>query len=104
MTESKKNTRLYLDIEKVIDDKSPTLRKILPSFVVNYIKRLVHQDKLNQYMDIHKDKVGIDFIEGILGEMNTTLNLKGLENIPKTDRAVVVSNHPLGGLDGSGIL
>ncbi|MAZ93824.1 MAG: 1-acyl-sn-glycerol-3-phosphate acyltransferase [Bacteroidales bacterium] len=104
MTESKKNTKLYLDIEKVITDKSPTLKRILPIFIVNYIKRIVHQDKLNKYMDNHKDKIGIDFIEGILGEMNTKLDLNGLENIPKKGRAVIASNHPLGGLDGMALM
>lgn len=105
MAKDKKNNKeLYLDIEKVLADKSPTLKKLLPRFVINYIKRIVHQDKLNYYMEQHSHKVGIDFIDGILSEMNTKLDLAGLENIPKTGKVVVASNHPLGGLDGMALM
>lgn len=102
--DEKKNKKLYLDIEKVLADKSPTLKKLLPRFVTNYIKKIVHQDKLNYFMEKHSHKVGIEFIDGILSEMNTKLELAGLENIPKTGKAVVASNHPLGGLDGMALM
>lgn len=104
---SKKNNsskKLYLDIEKVISDKSPTLRKMLPGFIINYIKRIVHQDKLNELMRLHHHRIGVDFIAGILGDLNTTLDVHGLENISKTGRCVVASNHPLGGLDGMALM
>ncbi len=100
----KKKKELYLDVEKVISDKSPTLSKLLPSFVVNYVKRIVHQDRLNFFMEKHSHKMGIEFIDGILGEMNTQLDLAGLENIPKERKCVVASNHPLGGLDGMALM
>lgn len=93
-----------LDVEKVFADKSPTLSKVLPGFVIRYIKRIVHQDKLNTYLEKYKDSVGVDFIEGILGEMNTKLDIHGLENIPEKGRCVVASNHPLGGLDGLALM
>lgn len=93
-----------LDIEKVIAEKSPTLSKLLPRFVINYLKRIMHQDKLNHYMKKHNDSMGVDFLDGILGEMNTTLDLAGLENIPVDGRCVVASNHPLGGLDGMALM
>lgn len=99
-----KDKKLYLDVEKVIKDKSPMLSKLMPPFVTNYIKRIVHQDKLNYYMERHSHKYGVDFLEGVLGDMNTQLDLKGLENIPVDKKCVVASNHPLGGLDGMALM
>lgn len=95
---------LQLDIEKVIGDKSPTLKKMLPGFIKRYLKRILHQEELNLYLRNHHDKIGVDFIDGILGEMNTKLDIRGLENIPKEGRYVVASNHPLGGLDGMALM
>jgi len=95
---------LRLDIEKVIGDKNPTLLKMLPGFVIRYLKRILHQESLNEYLRIHKDKIGVEFIDGILGEMNTKLDICGLENIPVNGKYVVASNHPLGGLDGMALM
>ncbi len=103
---SKVNTKQppVLNIEKVIAEKSPTLKKLLPGFIINYLKRIMHQDKLNHYMKKHNDSTGVDFLEGMLNEMNTTLDIDGLENIPKEGKCVVASNHPLGGLDGMALM
>ncbi len=93
-----------LDIEKVIAEKNPTLKKMLPGFVINFMKRILHQDKLNHYMKKHNDSMGIDFLDGMLTEMNTSLDIRGLENLPKEGKCVVASNHPLGGLDGIALM
>lgn len=95
---------LFLDIEKVIADKNPTLGRFLPAFVIRYLKRIMHQDKLNFYLNKHTDKMGIGFLEGILGEMKTKIEVTGLENVPVEGRCVVASNHPLGGLDGMALM
>ncbi|NQU33493.1 MAG: glycerol acyltransferase [Bacteroidetes bacterium] len=104
INQSSTSKQEYLDIEKVIADKSPLLGKTLPRFVINYLKRILHEDKLNLFLRNHQDLMGIDFIDAILGDMNTKLDIVGLKNIPKTDRCVVASNHPLGGLDGMALM
>jgi len=98
------NGVVLIDIDKVIEDKSPALKKVLPDFVIGYLKRLIHQDYLNSFLTNYKDLYGTDFIDAILKDMNTQLDLVGLENIPKTGRAIVASNHPLGGLDGMALM
>ncbi len=99
-----KSKQQYLDIKKVIGDKSPFLAKVLPNFVISYLKRIIHEDKLNSYLKNHQDLMGIEFIDAILSDMNTKLDIVGLENIPLNDRCVVASNHPLGGLDGMALM
>lgn len=94
-----------IDIEKVIEEKNASLKKALPGFVINYIKKISHQDEVNHFINTYYDKEGVDFIKVLLSEMNTTVNTINLEsNIPKSDRVIVTSNHPLGGLDGLALM
>jgi 1-acyl-sn-glycerol-3-phosphate acyltransferase len=93
-----------LDIEKVIETKNPLLRKLLPGFFIAYLKRLLHQDEMNGYLIRHRDQMGVDFIDAVLEDMNTRLELIGIENIPEKQRCIIASNHPLGGLDGMALM
>ncbi len=95
-----KTEEKYLDIEKVIEGKSPTLAKWLPRFVLRYLKRLLHEDQLNQAMRDYGHLHGIEFVRGCMKHLNATLKIHGLENIPKEGGVVLAANHPLGGLDG----
>ena len=52
-----------IDLEKVISDKSPVLGKFLPGFMLNYLKRIIHEDTLNLYLTKHGHLTGISFIE-----------------------------------------
>lgn len=99
------NTDKYINLEKILDDKNPKLRKWLPGFVLRYIKRIVHEDDINDVMGRVGHLTGLDFLEAIIDkELNTTILLKGLENIPKEEGCIVASNHPLGGLDGIALM
>lgn len=89
-----------IDIDRVIASKSPRLQKALPRFVVRYLKRIIHQDEINEVLLKHGDKQGIDFIEEVLRIMQVTYTIEGIENIDTNGRYLFASNHPLGGLDG----
>jgi putative hemolysin len=94
----------YIDLDKVLKTKSPGLNKMLPAFVKSYIKRIIHQDELNYYLKNHGHLMGIEFIDSVLTEMEVKLETLGLENIPEDGRAIIASNHPLGGLDGIALM
>lgn len=93
-----------IDLEKVLLDKIPVFGKLIPGFVINYFKRIVHQDTLNLYLTKFGHLKGIDFIEACLSEMNTSIEVNGLENISENGRFIIASNHPLGGLDGLALM
>lgn len=93
-----------LDIEKVLTEKNPMLKKFLPGFIMRYLKRIIHEDELNFYLTEFSDRYGVDFIDGVLTYINTKLDLVGLDNIPKKEKCIVASNHPLGGLDGMALM
>ncbi|MBW7846909.1 MAG: glycerol acyltransferase [Bacteroidales bacterium] len=89
-----------VDVEKVIAGKNPALLKILPGFLLRYLKRTIHQDEINDFMQREGEKVGLDFVQAIIEEFRPEIDVIGIENIQLTQRIVVASNHPLGGLDG----
>ncbi len=89
-----------IDIEKAIADKNPRLLKVLPRFVIRYLKRITHQDELNKFLSQYGHLEGLPLVEKALDFMGTTYVTEGLENIPGEGRFIFASNHPLGGLDG----
>ena len=95
-----KKMNKHFDIYSVIAQKFPGRR--VPSFIVNYVKRIVHQDDMNAILDRVGDKQGVDFLDAVLGEFHVTAEFVGSENLPPVDAQplLFVSNHPLGGMDG----
>jgi putative hemolysin len=77
-------------------------RKI-PRFVKNYLKRIAHQDDINEVFRLFGHLKGADFAEELLRYLEITVKYEGLENLPKAGVYTFVSNHPLGGLDGVAI-
>jgi putative hemolysin len=90
----------FIEVEKVIGSKNPKLLKLLPRFVIRYLKRIIHQDEMNATIYKHRDKFGLDFVDATLKDFNITVEASGIENIPVTGKCIIVANHPLGGMDG----
>ena len=94
-----------IDIRKVIGDKNPNLLKFLPNFVINYIKKIVHEDEINAHIAKNKDIFGVQFVENTLFDLfGVKIQYQGLEYLKKSERYIVASNHPMGGLDGLAIM
>lgn len=90
-----------IDIEGILKKKAPKYYNKTPRFLVNYLKRTIHQDDINGILERNHDKVGVDFMQALVDEeFNLTIRTKGEENIPKEGLFVFASNHPLGGMDG----
>lgn len=78
--------------------------KMIPGFMITGLEKLVHQDELNAALDATYPSTGSEFCERIYDFFNVTLEVEGLENIPDHGRFIFASNHPLGGLDGMGLI
>lgn len=94
-------TNKYIDIDKVIADKNA---QWLPFFVKRYLKRIVHEKEINQVMAKIGHLEGLEFIDAALDYLNTTVEVKDIENMPKEGGVIVAANHPLGGLDGMALM
>jgi 1-acyl-sn-glycerol-3-phosphate acyltransferase len=91
---------LFIDIDKVFKKKNPTLYKILPGFILRYLKRIIHQDEVNYIIETYKNLEGLEFVDGVLDYFKTNTSIVGEKNIPKEGRFIFVSNHPIGSIDG----
>ena len=89
----------FIDVDKIIKTKNPALHKWLPSFMLNYIKRTIHQDEINEILERHKGIEDYDFCESIIKEWEIEVEVHGLENVPEKGGYIFPANHPLGGMD-----
>lgn len=96
--------RIYkIDIDKVLEDKAGKKAKHVPRFVVAWLKRLIHQDQLNEFLEKEGEKQGVEWLTDCVEYLGMDLKIEGTENLPKADDGrcyTFVSNHPLGGIDG----
>ena len=90
----------FIDTAKVIASKNPRLLKLLPGFILRYIKRVIHEDELNDAISRNKSRFEHDFVDAAMEEFGVNITYTGIENIPETGGVIIASNHPLGALDG----
>ncbi len=89
-----------LDIDKIVRSKAGDKMKYVPRFVLRYLKRIIHQDELNEFLKKEQGRMGVDFLADCMEFLDATLEVEGLENLPEEGLCTFVSNHPLGGQDG----
>ncbi len=100
MSESMEKT---IDIDQILRSKMGSKAKYLPGFVVNWLKRLVHEDEVNRFLWESRDMQGTEWLEECVKYLDMHVTIEGKENLPdKNDGKLYtfVSNHPLGGQDG----
>jgi len=94
------DTLFLVDVDKILREKAPGRYRYIPKFVVSYLKRIIHQEEINVFLEESKDQFGVDFLEASMGFLDSKVDVVGLENLPKDGLYTFVSNHPLGGQDG----
>jgi putative hemolysin len=94
----------FLDLDRVIAKKNPGLLKILPRFILRYLKKVIHQDDLNEIVRNNENLYDRDFLDACLRNFGVKIIYHGIENIPVDGRWIIASNHPLGGLDGMALM
>lgn len=94
----------FIDTEELIRSKNPKLLKRLPRFILNYIKKTIHENDVNDFMQKNEHNLGADFCTSVIKTFNLNVEIIGEENIPKTGGAIFACNHPLGGMDAMAIV
>ena len=89
-----------IDLKQVFYSKNPSLAKWIPGFVFRYLKRVIHQDDINEMLSKYGERRNQAFLQACVEHFNVKVNIVGEENIPKNGRFVFAANHPLGGFDG----
>lgn len=92
-----------LNVEDIIRGKAGDKARYVPRFVVNWLKRILHQDELNVFLREEGDKQGVPWLWDCVGFLDMRLQVRGIHHLPPADterKYTFVSNHPLGGQDG----
>lgn len=94
----------FIDVDEVLESKSPTLHKYMPGFLLKYLKRIVHQDQINDFIKRNGHRYEFDFVDAIVEEFGAIIDVTGTENIRTTGGVIFAANHPLGALDAISLL
>lgn len=97
-------TERTIDVKEIIRSRNERLLKILPGFVIKYLKRILHEDEINEKLYENRDKHGLDMVDAIIDMFELNITVKGIENIKRESRFILAANHPLGGLDGLALM
>jgi len=95
---------LKVDIRKIIGSKNPKLLRRLPSFLLNWIEKFIHQNEINYILQEGKGQKGPEFIDTVFRINEVTLKSHFLDRIPATGGCIIAANHPLGGIDGMALM
>lgn len=97
--------KLEIDLNRIIRSRIGGWKgRLIPGFLISALERLVHQKELNATLDATYPAEGTAFAEAVYEYFDLTLDVRGMENIPDSGRFIFASNHPLGGLDGIGLI
>ncbi|MCX6243387.1 MAG: 1-acyl-sn-glycerol-3-phosphate acyltransferase [Bacteroidetes bacterium] len=104
----------FIDVRALFATKNPRLLKIIPGVFFTIIKRIIHQDSVNEIIYNHREKSGLDFVAATLDTFGVNIEAakaSGYQRqedqgplIPSSGRFIIASNHPLGGLDGLALM
>jgi 1-acyl-sn-glycerol-3-phosphate acyltransferase len=95
----------FIDIRESIKSKNPGLLKILPKFILNYIRKTVHEDMVNDVLDRHQGITGLEFCHSMVhNEFKIKPQVHGFDNVPEQGRYIFVANHPWGGMEAVSLI
>jgi len=94
--------RFYSTFPALADGTARTLSQP----VVELLRRIVCEDRVNQTLHALHDRRDFDFIEAALEHLQQSYRVGHLDraNIPSEGRVVLVANHPLGAIDALALL
>ncbi|MEA1873913.1 MAG: 1-acyl-sn-glycerol-3-phosphate acyltransferase [Bacteroidota bacterium] len=95
--QEKQTEALQIDLDIILRKKSG--KRKVPRFVVLLLKRIVHQNFINDLLRRHHDKEGVEWSKAFLDEFDIKIKTYGEENIPESGRFIFAANHPMGGTE-----
>lgn len=89
---------IKIDIAGILKKRAPNTK--VPKFIVEYLKKIVHEEEINQFFVDHPDIKNLEFMEAAFEFLQIKTIVEGEENLPDGEKYIFVCNHPLGGMDG----
>lgn len=89
-----------IDIAEVLAAKAPKLARRLPKFVINWLRRTIHEEEINHIYQNYWEYAPQEFIRACFRDWGVSYSIEGIEKLDRNERYLFVSNHPFGGMDG----
>ncbi len=89
-----------IDLDSILKSKAPKASRYVPRWVMNYLKRIVHQRELNEAMARGWNASPQEFIHIAFDILDVRYTIEGLDKLDREGRYLFASNHPFGGMDG----
>ncbi|MCK6605725.1 MAG: lysophospholipid acyltransferase family protein [Ignavibacteriaceae bacterium] len=99
-----------IEIRNIILAKNPGFLSSFPQFVRNLafslIEKFLKLNEINMFLEKNRNLRGIDFIDEFFEYLDFSyiISKKERDRIPSEGGLIIISNHPLGGLDGLALL
>lgn len=99
-----------IDLLEIINSKAPNFLNKYPNFfkkfLLHLLSRFLRLSQINDFLEKHYIKKGIDFIDTLFDYLNVRFDItnEDIHKIPSEGGVIIVSNHPLGGLDGLALI
>ena len=89
-----------IDIAEVLAAQAPKLARRLPKFVINWLRRTIHEEEINHIYQNYWEYAPQEFIRACFRDWGVSYSIEGIEKLDRNERYLFVSNHPFGGMDG----
>lgn len=96
------NELIQINVDAVVKNRLPRHYRYIPRFLIKWLENIICQKRLNELLVELHGLYDAEFCRGLLKALNITYKIKNEENLPSPEnkRFILVSNHPLGALDG----
>ena len=82
-----------IDVYKVIEGKNPKLARRLPRWVIDYLRRTIHEREVNEILTRFGDLEGIAFVRAALQYMRVGYHAVGMERLDPRQSYIFMMNH-----------
>ncbi len=99
-----------INVEKIIDDRYPSLFKNKPKLfkkiTLSLFEKVLHLKEINTFIEKNSDVKDIEFIDEIFEMLNFSFRIanKDIKRIPSEGRLICAANHPIGSLDSLSLI
>lgn len=93
---------IKIDVDGIIRKRLPRHYRYIPRFLIRWVENIICQKRMNEMLVGLRGLYDADFCRGLLDQLRIQYEIKNAENLPPVEkkRFLLVSNHPLGALDG----
>lgn len=98
-----------IDLNEILENNVRNYKnynQLFKSIIIGSLNLILKVGKINSFLDKHQNKKNIDFLDDIFEHLDYSFYVsdKNKNKIPAEGKLIIVSNHPLGGLDGLALL